>query len=471
MMTDPLRFNEKIYDPAAATVGTTRVIYRAFKDLTYVAQPVDDCQKLNVFVPEGYFNGQTINGYTRVTAPIFMPNTVGGYLPGPRDFPGNPAPFSGSTTILQALKRGYVVVSAGLRGRTTQNLQNEYLGKAPAFIVDMKAAVRYVKYNAGWLPGNPDRIITNGTSAGGATSALTGASGNADFFETPLQEIGAAPATDDIFAVSAYCPVHNLAHADAAYEWQFNGINQWHRQRVRIENNQRICTPIHGQLSPDEQVLSRELKAAFVPYLNGLGLRDIAGNPLTLDAAGEGSFKQAIEREILMSAQRALADGTDVTKYAGVTVTNQMVTGLDWSRYLHAITRMKSVPAFDALDLSNPENDLFGNRLTPARHFTQFSQDHSTVPASIADPLLVAAVNPVTYLMTKQSHVAPHWRIRHGAADRDTSFAIPMILATKLANRGYDVDFKLPWATPHSGDYDLPELFQWIDNLCQAATK
>jgi len=132
---------------------------------------------------------------------------------------------------------------------------------------------------------------------------------------------------------------------------------------------------------------------------------------------------------------------------------------------------MKRVPAFDALDLSSPETSLFGSRLIAARHFTLFAQKHSAVPAQWADASLVAAINPLAYLTTHQSQIAQHWRIRHGAADRDTAFAIPVILATKLQNLSLDVDFALPWGRPHSGDYDLPELFDWIDNLCQPATE
>mgnify|MGYP003252681460 FL=1 len=60
-----------------------------------------------------------------------------------------------------------------------------------------------------------------------------------------------------------------------------------------------------------------------------------------------------------------------------------------------------------------------------------------------------------------------NWRIRHGAFDRDTSIAIPVIFATMLKNKGYEVDFSLPWGLPHSGDYDLEELFAWIDKLAK----
>lgn len=48
-----------------------------------------------------------------------------------------------------------------------------------------------------------------------------------------------------------------------------------------------------------------------------------------------------------------------------------------------------------------------------------------------------------------------------------TSLAIPTILATSLMNAGKEVDFALPWGLPHSGDYDVAELFSWIDSLCR----
>lgn len=64
-----------------------------------------------------------------------------------------------------------------------------------------------------------------------------------------------------------------------------------------------------------------------------------------------------------------------------------------------------------------------------------------------------------------------HWRIRHGAADRDTSFAVSAILTAKLREQGCHVDYALPWNIPHSGDYDLPELFTWIDAICNEDTK
>ena len=126
---------------------------------------------------------------------------------------------------------------------------------------------------------------------------------------------------------------------------------------------------------------------------------------------------------------------------------------------------MKMVPAFDALDLRSPENDEFGDEHVKARHFTAFGQEHSLVPSELADPNLVRMMNPTAYIGVADT--AKHWRIRHGAFDRDTSLAIPVILSLLLEKQGYDVDLFLPWGLPHSGDYDLPELFAWIDSLAK----
>ena len=123
--------------------------------------------------------------------------------------------------IMLALSKGYVVASAGARGRTEAN------GRAPAAIVDLKAAVRYLKANDQAMAGDANKIISNGTSAGGALSALLGTSGGSKDYEPYLRQLGAARANDTIFAVSAYCPITNLEHADAAYEWQFNGVNDY----------------------------------------------------------------------------------------------------------------------------------------------------------------------------------------------------------------------------------------------------
>ena len=198
---------------------------------------------LNLFVPEIYYKNGSINGYTLHTAPIYMPNTVGGYMQGPAMEPGIDRYTGNPNSAFEALCHGYIAACAGILGRNTGEISRKFfvgsdagtqeeasgrlVGRAPAFIVDMKAAIRCLRHNADLIPGNPERIITNGTSAGGALSALTGASGNAPEYQSYLDEIGAARERDDVFAVSCYCPIHNLENADSAYEWLFQGHNTY----------------------------------------------------------------------------------------------------------------------------------------------------------------------------------------------------------------------------------------------------
>ncbi len=71
------------------------------------------------------------------------------------------------------------------------------------------------------------------------------------------------------------------------------------------------------------------------------------------------------------------------------------------------------------------------------------------------------------YIGQANTGTAKHWRIRHGTKDKDTGLAISVILGTYLQTKGFDVNLELPWDKPHSGDYDLDELFQWMNNVCK----
>ena len=85
--------------------------------------------------------------------------------------------------------------------------------------------MRFLHAFADDIPGDADKIITNGTSAGGALSSLMGSTGDHPDYEKYLEEIGAADASDAVFAASCYCPITNLEHADVKHEWQFHNMN------------------------------------------------------------------------------------------------------------------------------------------------------------------------------------------------------------------------------------------------------
>ncbi|MGB9977363.1 subtype B tannase [Thermovenabulum sp.] len=452
-----LVFNDKDYTIKTVTFGDKTITYRAYENIIYVSNPVDaNYQIMNVYIPEEYFEGKNIGSYNAANAPIFLPNKVGGYMPAKPDSPGFKQDGSPNASLI-ALSKGYVVASPGARGRTLKAENGMNTGKAPACIVDLKAAVRYLRYNDKIMPGSAERIISNGTSAGGAISSLLGATGNNADYEPYLEEIGAAATRDDIFAASCYCPITNLDNSDTAYEWEFNGVNEFN------------FAGRQGTLTEEQIKISNQLKAMFPAYVNSLGLKKADGTPLTLDSNGNGPFKDYVKSFLIASAQKALNKGVNLSAIDALTIKDGKVVDIDFEKYIKYITRMKPTPAFDALDLSSWENSLFGTATVDSQHFTKFSKENSTKDGTLADAKIIKMMNPMYYIGTKGTTTAKYWRIRHGAMDRDTSFAIPVILATKLQNEGYDVDFEIPWGVGHGGDYDLEELFNWIEETVKKA--
>lgn len=467
-MSNKLKFNENNYTIETLEMEGKTLVYRAFEDILYIENPVDEkIQKLSIFVPEEFYQGKSINGYNIDNAPIFLPNTIGGYMPGPVERPGKN--FMGKTnTTFWALLHGYVVVSAGARGRMMKDELGKYKGTAPAALCDLKAAIRYLRHNADIIPGDVEKIISNGTSAGGAMSSLLGATGNHPDYEAYLKNMGAANEKDNIFAASCYCPITNLDNADSAYEWEFNGLNGYHTLKFHPSESGEIKpTVVKGEMNGDQIELSAKLKVLFPEYLNSLNLKDTNGNELILDSDGNGTFKEFIKSYVALSAEVELNKGTDLSNIDWITINNSKVISIDFSKYIQFRTRMKPTPAFDNVSMGTPENELFGTETIQYRHFTKFSKEHSTVNGELAEKDQIKMMNPMYYIEDSKADKAKYYRIRHGSIDRDTSLAISAILAVKLVNNGINVDFAYPWGVPHSGDYDLSELFSWIDGICK----
>lgn len=479
-----LSFNPKNYTRQTLSYNGKTVAFRAYENIPYVARPVAvDRQSMNIYIPEAYFQKDgIINGYTAKTAPIFLPNGVGGYMPGDSKVPSEKDRMSGGANAsLVALSKGYVVAAPAIRGRTTQNENGVYVGKAPALIVDYKAAVRYLRHNKKQLPaGDTDKIISNGTSAGGALSVLLGATGNSKDYEPYLQALGAAKERDDIFAASVYCPITNLEHADMAYEWMFNGVNEAYQQTGRMMptlSSQETVTdrpadaPTETQqatkMTWEQQVASTALKKQFPAYVNSLKLEDRKGNRLWLDGAGNGPFATYIKSVYLKSVQSALDQGADLDGADWFTVKDGKAVDMNFAKYAAWATRLKATPAFDKFDLSSGENDEFGDSANTPKHFTAFSALRDTSRGASADPAVIRMLNPMDYIGARGVKTAKYWRIRHGAKDRDTCLAIPAMVALKLQNSRKKVDFAAPWGYGHAGDYDLDALFAWMDGICK----
>ncbi|MGW7644889.1 subtype B tannase [Streptomyces bobili] len=450
------------------TAGTEHsVTYHFWKAITYVAKPVDEkYQSLNVSVPVK-IDGTAVDASN---APILFANSVGGYMPssvadatgiggssgGPTGGGGGGAGGGGAgalnTNQLLALAAGYVVVEPGARGRTLKNSAGEYYGVAPAAIVDLKAAVRYVRANKGRIPGNTDRIVSAGTSAGGALSSLLGASGDSPLYASHLKEIGAADASDAVFATGAWCPITDLEHADGSYEWNWG------------TNATSAGTAV-------DQAVSKELRAQFAEYQASLKLKGLSGfGTLTARNYDEYLVRQYLEPSAT-TFLAALSDSARTTYLAA----NTFITwkngkaSFTWADFLtHVGARKKNVPSFDAFDLSTGENNEFGAGTTLARHFTAYGQKNDTTGLTNKRldsdiPELLRLMNPMYHLVDKPNPGrSKHWWIRLGAMDSDTSLTVSANLAAAAHRLGDDVSHLYYWDQGHGANTDPGDFIAWI---------
>ncbi|MFC2753383.1 MAG: alpha/beta hydrolase, partial [Cardiobacterium sp.] len=84
-----LGFAADKYEAKTAQINGKTISYRAYEGIPYVAHPVEpEYQQINIYIPEAYYSGGSINGYTAATAPIFLPNQIGGYMPAKPGVPG-----------------------------------------------------------------------------------------------------------------------------------------------------------------------------------------------------------------------------------------------------------------------------------------------------------------------------------------------------------------------------------------------
>ncbi|HLO60452.1 MAG TPA: subtype B tannase [Bacteroidales bacterium] len=451
--SDPLAFPRDNFVVETKMVRTSggekKVVYHAFRHIPYVANPVDkDYQSLNVSVPVE-IDGKAIDA---ANAPIFFDIGVGGYMSvknagdGPGRAMRNSADISSRPDL--ALAAGYVIVSPGCRGRDNMAADGTYYGKAPAAIVDLKAAVRYIRHNKGVLPGNTDRIVSAGCSAGGALSALLGASGNNPLFETYLKEIGAADEPDHIFASACYSPITDLEHADGAYEWMFGTL------------------PTRSGLV--DQRLSEELKASFAEYQQSLNSK--GRNNFGILSAD--NYDQYLLRFYLVpsanSYLKGLSDDARKTYLANNTWIkwNDQGAAFTFADYVSHVGRMKGLPAFDDFSMKQPEPELFGNATTAARHFTSFSLRQSTGDrnAEIDSELktIVNMMNAMYFIRQNNRDCARMWWLRNGTSDNHTSQTVMINLATSLENMGKVVNALLFWDGGHCADDDPEGLITWI---------
>lgn len=460
--------------------GEISVRYKRYRNLVYTENPVlPEFQSMNVEVPV------SIDGISVDTsnAPILMAVRVGAYMAtkcgGERlDFMAhcpsqstdktiqrqktegkeekkehkNPPPVKENDRILDlALASGWVLVRPGNRGRGLQAKDGTWLGKAPAVIVDLKAAVRYIRRNRGIMPGNPEHIIAHGLSAGGAMSALLGASGNSELYEPYLREIGAADERDDIFASADFCPMCDLEHADMAYEWMYGAFE-------KSKDGQRV-----------DQEVSKKLAEMFSAYQASLGLvRHDTGEPLTAE-----NYKEYLESEYLIPAANEFLSGLDEKEREKYLKESSWI---EWDmnsahftvdRLHEEIGRRKELPAFDDPNKTG-ECEIFGAENVFGENFTteyRIACGERNAGLSELVKLQAKLMNPMPFILENHPGCAEHWWIRLGTRDNGMSFSVAGNLAAGLEKAGKDVSLKFYWDAGHYVDLDPEDFVTWVNQI------
>lgn len=273
--------------------------------VNYCSDPeTTDYETMGIYVPGAYMisasNGDgtytctvntdtEVNGYTAETAPIVFPINTPGYS-------AQAAPSSYSySNVSSYIESGFIYVFAGMRGRSNgydSEEKLEYSGGAPWGVTDLKAAVRYYRFNANDLPGDTDSIFTFGHSGGGAQSSLMGSTGDSELYYEYLKSIGAAMYDEDenyisdaITGAMAWCPITSLDYANEAYEWN---MGQYSTTGTRSDDKWTSA-------------LSDDLAEAFASYINKLGLKDKEGNTLTLKETDNGIYTSGTYYDYILS--------------------------------------------------------------------------------------------------------------------------------------------------------------------------
>ena len=486
--------------------------------VVYVANPASlDYETLGIYVPGAYLEASAngdgtytasvksdaqVGQFTAVTAPYVLPVNTPGYN-------ASQAPTWLADGIASYTQAGMIYLQPGIRGRdnTTDSQGQEVVGGAPWGVTDLKAAIRYVRYNKDVLPGDTDKIVSFGHSGGGAQSAVLGASGDSTLYNPYLEALGAAmkdkegnPISDAPYGTMTWSPITSLDYADAAYEWN---LGQFADSNTRAE----------GTFT---QALSQDLAKEYANYINQLGLKH-EGQALTLAESSEGIYTQGsyatyLEGVVNQSLNNFLADTsfpytsdgaspggstesvtyetaqayidslnaeTQWVTYDAATNTAKISSLADFAKYVK--TASKSVPAFDALDRSLAENAVFGVADANELHFDQLvarllknnqakyesltdwnSQYVTDFESDLAKTDSLGKTiaerqdlyNPMFYLTSaysgyQTSKPAPHWRIRSGLSQGDTALTVETNLALALENQANgavkSVDFATVW--------------------------
>ena len=456
-------------------------------NITYCKNPADiKYQQLALFVPDKYmkckkngsdtFSCEAIDdevggNFITSMAPYIIPVESPKYAP-------NPA-LNEYQSYKKYTDAGIIYAHVGFRGKEHG---------APAGLVDLKAAIRYLRHNQKLLPGQTAYIFAFGIGEGGGLSALLGTSANSTLFRPYLQAIGAIDGgSDKIFGVMAWNPVTNLDSANIAYEWSTGMTRQ--------------------KLSAEEKELSDKMAREYANYVNKTGFLDIDKNPLILQYSDRGIYQEGTYYDLIKAviggamveyiegtyfphrvSEKETADFKGEINMAGYYMDKEKylkamnekhnwmkydfgartadIRSLeDYSRSFRPATR--KIAAIDAPDKSSAENILFGDGKGNGYHFDpymakilknspqgkEYTSDLKKQDAfgnSVQKRLNM--YTPLYYIMSaydgyRTAGVTPFWRIRSGLNQNEIPLTgdINLALALHQYPKVEEVDYQAIW--------------------------
>lgn len=281
------------------------------EDVIYTPIPkVPAFQRLSIYAPRELMkDGMPTDKAADV--PVVFENNSAGYMQMPNTWPDSPR-WRGK----HYLESGYVYVTCGCSGRDSRNEDGGLVGKGPSTLVDLKTAIRFLRHNRHAVPGNLDKIISVGASAGGAMSSLLGVTGDNERYLPYLKENGAfMDESDAVYAAQIYCPIVDLEHADMAYEWMFHAD----------KTNEASFAGQAETMTPFKDELSALLAEEYIAYFNSLELKDPdTGELLRLNSDGRSGsaydylmncFNASAEKHLGMIAEGKLPVKYSVEEY------------------------------------------------------------------------------------------------------------------------------------------------------------
>lgn len=476
-------------------------------DVVYCANPAwPAAQHMAIYAPEAYMiqteDGSTVLNekgqvtgpsgvtYSALTAPIIYTNRSGGYTGG-----------EVKEVTVDYIKQGFVHVSAGARGKETQNEAGEFIGQFPRVVVDLKAGIRFLKANQGVVPGNTARIISHGYSSGGAMSTMLGASGNCAQFDPYLKAIGAADTSDDIFIALCYCPITNLDSSEAAFEWFQHANAEYSLFAAMGGGTWKLGSNALG--GEHEKKLADLMYAWYVNYVRELGF-DLGED----GRSGEYYIGMVEVYEKAINEYLRRFDGLDYTKHesaaeylAWLNAEKNGEAWLSWDeekKYAklagldemisNFTVRRKMCPSMDSYNYKSNENGAFVQRDGTRVHFSPMVRDllgelageypyaaelyeaYKKEVTAEAEAML-ELMSPVNFIVRddaqwKSDH-APYFRFRNGGNDADHGFPAAWLTHHALqAHTDAKSEIAIVWERPHcAAEYDDRDLYEYIHSV------